>query len=258
MVDMMVSAEQAPLDGDLAACQVDTATDAAERSRAVGNKVRIADAARHISRGSHPAARRHGHDRGDEGVAHLPAPDHDRAAFGDADHHLERFRGTRVESFPGAPARPDITSPRVDRRRKGWPERSTCPDTDALATGFGRDGLVAPAVLRAQAYPARPVRLVVPFPPGGTTDIGVARAFADLFARELNQPVVIDYRPGAVTNIGTESVGPRPSDGYTLLFGSSVMATNFATGPVPPFDPAKTTPTSRWSTRWPTWCAPAP
>ena len=106
----------------------------------------------------------------------------------------------------------------------------------ALAAGLAATALVAPAVLRAQAYPARPVRLVVPFPPGGTTDI-VARAFADLFARELGQPVVIDYRPGAVTNIGTESVGRAAPDGYTLLFGSSVMATNFATGPVPPFDP---------------------
>ena len=96
-----------------------------------------------------------------------------------------------------------------------------------------------PALVRAQAYPSRPVRLIVPFPPGGTTDI-VARAFVELLGRELGQQIVVDYKPGAVTNIGTEQAMRATPDGYTLLFGSSVLATNFATGPVPPFDPQKT------------------
>ena len=96
-----------------------------------------------------------------------------------------------------------------------------------------------PALVRAQAYPSRPVRLIVPFPPGGTTDI-VARAFVELLGRELGQQIVVEYKPGAVTNIGTEQAMRATADGYTLLFGSSVMATNFATGPVPPFDPQKT------------------
>ena len=96
-----------------------------------------------------------------------------------------------------------------------------------------------PALVRAQAYPSRPVRLIVPFPPGGTTDI-VARAFVELLGRELGQQIVVDYKPGAVTNIGTEQAMRATADGYTLLFGSSVLATNFATGPVPPFDPQKT------------------
>ena len=96
-----------------------------------------------------------------------------------------------------------------------------------------------PAPVRAQAYPSRPVRLIVPFPPGGTTDI-VARAFVELLGRELGQQIVVDYKPGAVTNIGTEQAMRATPDGYTLLFGSSVLATNFATGPVPPFDPQKT------------------
>ncbi len=108
-----------------------------------------------------------------------------------------------------------------------------------LGAGAAVSMLAVSAVLRAQAYPSRPVRLIVPFPPGGTTDI-VARAFVELFGRELGQQIVVDYKPGAVTNIGTEQAMRATPDGYTLLFGSSVLATNFATGPVPPFDPQKT------------------
>ena len=108
-----------------------------------------------------------------------------------------------------------------------------------LRAGAAGLTIAVPAALRAQTYPLRPVRLVIPFPPGGTTDI-VARAFADLLGRELGQQIVVDYKPGAVTNIGTEQAMRATPDGYTLLFGSSVMATNFATGPVPSFDPQKT------------------
>ena len=108
-----------------------------------------------------------------------------------------------------------------------------------LGAGAAVSMLGLPALVRAQAYPSRPVRLIVPFPPGGTTDI-VARAFVELLGRELGQQIVVDYKPGAVTNIGTEQAMRATADGYTLLFGSSVLATNFATGPVPPFDPQKT------------------
>lgn len=100
-------------------------------------------------------------------------------------------------------------------------------------------GLSLTSPLRAQAYPARPIKLIVPYPPGGTTDL-VARAFAEHMARELGQPFVVDNRPGAATNIGTEAAMRSPPDGYTLLLSTSGLATNFATGPVPPFDPQKT------------------
>ena len=108
-----------------------------------------------------------------------------------------------------------------------------------LRTGLAAATIAAPGAAWAQSYPSRPVRLIVPFPPGGTTDI-VARAFVELLGRELGQQIVVEYKPGAVTNIGTEQAMRATPDGYTLLFGSSVMATNFATGPVPPFDPQKT------------------
>jgi tripartite-type tricarboxylate transporter receptor subunit TctC len=71
----------------------------------------------------------------------------------------------------------------------------------------------------AQAWPAKPVRIVVPFPPGGTTDI-LARAAGLRMTEAWGQPVVIDNRPGAAGNIGAELVAKAPNDGYTMLMGT--------------------------------------
>jgi tripartite-type tricarboxylate transporter receptor subunit TctC len=71
----------------------------------------------------------------------------------------------------------------------------------------------------AQSYPAKPVRLVVPFPPGGTTDI-VARLIGEKLTAQLGQPFVIDNRAGAGGNVGAEMVAKAPADGYTLLMGT--------------------------------------
>ena len=93
---------------------------------------------------------------------------------------------------------------------------------------------IAPAV--AQEYPTQPLRIVIPYPPAGSTDF-VARHFANLLAKELGQSVVVDNRPGAATNIGAEAVAKARPDGYTLLFGSNGLTANPIFGPMPPFDP---------------------
>jgi tripartite-type tricarboxylate transporter receptor subunit TctC len=74
-------------------------------------------------------------------------------------------------------------------------------------------------VARAQAYPTRPVRIVVGLAPGGTNDI-VARLMGQWLSERLGQPFVIDNRPGAASNIATEAVARAAADGYTLLLSS--------------------------------------
>src|ERR1700681_3268611 len=90
-------------------------------------------------------------------------------------------------------------------------------------------GAVAmPAVARvasAQAYPSRPVRIVVGFAAGGSSDIG-ARLIGQWLQERLGQPFVIENRPGAATNIATETVVRAPADGYTLLMATDTNATN--------------------------------
>ena len=85
--------------------------------------------------------------------------------------------------------------------------------------------LIASHAALAQTYPAKPVRVVVPFPPGGGTDI-VARTVTPKMAEILGQPFVIENRAGAGGNIGTEAVAKSPADGYTLLVASASTAIN--------------------------------
>jgi tripartite-type tricarboxylate transporter receptor subunit TctC len=80
-------------------------------------------------------------------------------------------------------------------------------------------------VARAQAYPTRPVRLIVPIAPGGATDI-LARLIGQWLSERLGQQFVIDNRPGGGSNIGTEAVVRAPPDGYTLLLVNAANAVN--------------------------------
>jgi tripartite-type tricarboxylate transporter receptor subunit TctC len=74
----------------------------------------------------------------------------------------------------------------------------------------------------AQSWPSRPIRYVVPFPPAGSTDI-LARIIADKISGPLGQPVVVENRPGAAGNVGTEMVAKSAPDGYTLLQGTAAQ-----------------------------------
>lgn len=90
----------------------------------------------------------------------------------------------------------------------------------------------------AQTYPNHPLRLIVPFPAGGGVD-GVARPFAERLSLFLGQPVIIDNRPGAAGNIGTELVTHSSPDGYTLLLGNEFLGTNAAFYKTIRYDPIK-------------------
>ena len=98
---------------------------------------------------------------------------------------------------------------------------------------------ILPADALAQSYPSRPVRLVVPFPAGGTTDI-LARAMAEKLSGALGQQFVVDNRPGAGGNIGSDIVAKSQPDGYTLLMGTvGTHAINPSLYPKMPYDHVK-------------------
>lgn len=93
---------------------------------------------------------------------------------------------------------------------------------DVLRAACAATAWTATGPLWAQAYPARPISLVVPFPPGGVADI-VARPVAEALSRELGQPVVIENKPGAGGGIGMGAVAKAKPDGYTLLMALSSL-----------------------------------
>ena len=75
----------------------------------------------------------------------------------------------------------------------------------------------------AQAYPSKPIRMIMPFPPGGPTDI-VGRLVAAKLSEQIGQSVVADSRPGASGNVGLEIASKAPPDGYTIVLASPVIA----------------------------------
>jgi tripartite-type tricarboxylate transporter receptor subunit TctC len=106
-----------------------------------------------------------------------------------------------------------------------------------LAAGVAALAFAATAI--AQQYPSKPIRIVVPYPPGGTSDI-LARAVGRKITETLGQPVIVENKPGATGNIGADYVAKSPPDGYTLLLadiGSLAISPSVSTAL--PFDPVK-------------------
>src|SRR5260221_12330638 len=108
--------------------------------------------------------------------------------------------------------------------------------TFALAAAAWAFAALAPGLLHAQDYPSRPIKVIVPFSPGGAVD-GPMRVIAQELGKRLGQPVVIENRPGAGATIGTDLVAKSPPDGYTLLLASQTNAISATLYPKLPFDP---------------------
>ena len=107
------------------------------------------------------------------------------------------------------------------------------------AAALGTAGLAAPAVFAQDKYPSKPIKLVVPFPPGGPTDV-FGRRYAERLSALLGQTVVVENKAGAGGTIGADLVAKAKPDGYTMLFGSSsTQVTSPLLMPDPPYHPVK-------------------
>ena len=107
------------------------------------------------------------------------------------------------------------------------------------AGALGLAALAVAASAFAQPYPSKPIRIIVPYPPGGTSDI-LARSVGQKLTETLGQVVVVENKPGATGNIGADFVAKSPPDGYTLLLadiGSLAIAPSVSA--TLPFDPVK-------------------
>ena len=98
--------------------------------------------------------------------------------------------------------------------------------------------LFATTAAFAQTFPTKPVRMVAPYAPGGSSS-AAALAFSQKFQEIAGQPLVVDYKPGAASNIGSDFVAKSAPDGYTLLMGTTSLAINPALYRNMPFDPLK-------------------
>ena len=96
-------------------------------------------------------------------------------------------------------------------------------------------GVAAAGTARAQSFATRPIRMIVPFPPGGAVDV-VARMLTAPLSELLGQPVVVETRPGAGATIGAAAVATAPPDGHTILFTSAALASAAAVVANPGYD----------------------
>ena len=100
--------------------------------------------------------------------------------------------------------------------------RKSATTTIAAAIVLAASAALAPLASHAQSYPEKSVRLIVPYAPGGATDI-IGRATAEELTKTLGQPVVVDNRPGAGANLGSEMAARAAPDGYTVLVSASSL-----------------------------------
>jgi tripartite-type tricarboxylate transporter receptor subunit TctC len=110
-----------------------------------------------------------------------------------------------------------------------------------LVLASGAVAFAFPSLALAQAWPARPIRLIVPFPPGGLID-NMARLVGPRLAQELGQPVVIDNKPGAGGNLGAAEAARAQADGYTLLMASPPLTISPALYASLPYKPEQIAP----------------
>ena len=115
-------------------------------------------------------------------------------------------------------------------------KRAFLHSTAGVAMSLLGLGMMAPA--RADTYPSHPVRWVVPYAAGGATDV-LSRLICQRLSERLGQPFIVENKPGAGSNIGTQAVIASPPDGYTLLLTSTANAINASFDPSLPFDFAK-------------------
>jgi tripartite-type tricarboxylate transporter receptor subunit TctC len=99
-------------------------------------------------------------------------------------------------------------------------------------------GALLAGTVAAQSYPAQPIKMISPFPPGGSVDI-MARLIADPLAAQLNGRIVIENRSGASGNIGMEAAARSPADGYTIVLNTIPLVTNQSLFPKLSWDPIK-------------------
>src|SRR5580658_2810284 len=101
--------------------------------------------------------------------------------------------------------------------------------------GFAAASSAMSRIASVDAYPSRPLRWIVPFPAGGSTDL-IARLLGEWLAARLGQPVILENKPGGGTNIAVQAVVNAPADGYTLLFAVATNVINPSLYKSLPFD----------------------